>query len=73
MSGAGLVAQRLSSQVLLLGRPVFAGSDLVADMAPLDKSHAVVGVSCIKWKKMGMDVTSGPVFLSKKRRIGSRC
>ena len=40
-------------------------------MAPLGKSHAVVGVPRIKERKMGMDVSSGPVFLSKKRRIGS--
>ena len=33
-------------------------------------SHAVVGVPHIKQKKMGTDVSSGPVFLSKKRRIG---
>ena len=33
--------------------------------------HAVVGVSHIKWRKMGTDVSSGPVFLSKKWRIGS--
>ena len=43
------------------------------DMAPLGKSHAVVGVPHIKKRKMSMDVSSGPVFLSKKRRIGSRC
>ena len=41
------------------------------DMALLGKSHAVVGVPHIKERKMGTDVTSGPVFLSKKRRIGS--
>ena len=33
--------------------------------------HAVVA-SHIKWRKIGTDVSSGPVFLSKKRRIG-RC
>ena len=44
---------------------------LGADMAQL-ASHAMVGIPHIKWKKMGMDVSSGPVFLSKKRRIG-RC
>ena len=44
---------------------------LGADMAPLGKSHAVVGDPCIKWRKMGTDVSSGPVFLSEKRRIGS--
>ena len=36
-------------------------------------SHAVAGGPHMKWRKMGMDVSSGPVFLSKKRRIGSRC
>ena len=36
------------------------------DMALLGKSHAVVGIPHIKWRKMGMDVSSGPVFLSKK-------
>ena len=41
------------------------------DMTPLGKSHAVVGVPHVKWRKMGMDVSSGPVFLSKNRRIGS--
>ena len=34
-------------------------------------SHAVVGVPHIKRRKMGMDVSSGLVFLSEKRRIGS--
>ena len=37
------------------------------DMVPLDKSHAVVGIPRIKQRKMGMDVNSGPVFLSKNR------
>ena len=35
-------------------------------------SHAVAGVPHIKQRKMDTDVSSGPVFLSKKRRIGSR-
>ena len=35
-------------------------------------SHAVVGVPHIKWRKMGTDVSSEPVFLSKKRRISGR-
>ena len=34
-------------------------------------SHAVVGIPHIKWRKMGTDVSSGPVFLSGKRKIGS--
>ena len=37
----------------------------------LKAHHAVVGVPHIKWRKMGMDVSSGPAFLRKKRRIGS--
>ena len=41
------------------------------DMAPLGKSHAVAGVPRAKQRKMGTDVSSGPVFLSQKRRIGS--
>ena len=44
-----------------------------ADMAPLGKSHAVVGVPRVKRRKTGTNVSSGPVFLSKKRKIGSRC
>ena len=32
--------------------------------------HAVVGVPHIKWRKMGMDVSSGPVFLNKKEEDG---
>ena len=36
-------------------------------------SHAAADILHIKWRKMGMAVSSGPVFLSKKRRIGSRC
>ena len=51
------------------GSPVLI---LRVDMAPLGKGYAVVGVPHIKWRKMGRDVSSGPVFLSKKR-IGSRC
>ena len=36
-------------------------------------SDAVAGVPHRKWRKTTFDVSSGPVFLSKKRRIGSRC
>ena len=76
--GARLVAQQLSSHIPLLGIPGFSGLDpgcgqvqMGADVARLAKSHAVAGVPRIKWRKMGMDVSSGPVFLSKKRRSGS--
>ena len=37
-------------------------------MAPLSK-HAVVGVPHIKWRKMGTDVSSGPVFLKKEKEL----
>ena len=46
---------------------------LGVDMTPPGKSHAVAGVPYIKYRKLGTDVSSGTVFLSKKRRIGSRC
>ena len=41
------------------------------DVAPLAKCHAVVGIPHIKQRRMGTDVSSGSVFLSKKRSIGS--
>ena len=41
------------------------------DMAPLGKSYAVLGIPRMKQRKMGMDVSSGPGFLIKKKRIGS--
>ena len=41
-----------------------------ADLTHHLSSHAVPGVPHIKSRKMGMDVSSQPVFLSKKRRIG---
>ena len=31
-------------------------------------SHAVVGIPHIKWRKMGTDVSSGPVFLKEKQQ-----
>ena len=43
-----------------------------ADMAPLG-NPCCGSVPHIKYKKMGTDVSSGSVFLSKKRRIGGRC
>ena len=46
--GAGPVAQWLSSHVPLLSGPGFAGLGPGCDMALLGKSHAVVGVPCIK-------------------------
>ena len=35
-------------------------------------SHAVAGIPHINWREMGTSVSSGPVFLSKKRIVG-RC
>ena len=70
--GAGPVAQQLrvhvplrQPRVRLFGSQVWTWHHLA--------SHAVVDIPHIKWRKMGMDVSSGPVFLSKKSRIGSRC
>ena len=47
------------------GGPGFAGRILGSDWHFL-ASHAVAGIPHIKWRKMGMDVSSGPVFLSKR-------
>ena len=69
--GAVPVVQRLSSHIPLLGGPGSLVRIPGADMALLGKSHAVVGVPHIKQRKMGKDISSGPVFLSEKRRIGS--
>ena len=57
-----------SSASMAQGSPVWIPG---ADMALLGKSHAVAGIPHIKERKMDTDVSSGPVFLSKKRRIGS--
>ena len=69
--GAGPVAQGLSSHVLLQRPGLGWFGSWVRTWHRL-ASHAVVGVPHMKWRKMGTDVSSGPVFLSKKRRIGSR-
>ena len=61
----------VSAHVPLLARPGSPARIPGADMALLGKSHAVVGIPRIKYRKMGMDVSSGSVFLRKKRRIGS--
>ena len=68
--GAGLVAQRVSVHVPLRQPGVHQFRSWVWTGHPL-ASHAVVGVPHIKQRKMGMDVSSGPGFLSKKRRTGS--
>ena len=51
--------------------PEFAGSEPRLKPTTPQSSHAVVGVPNIKQRKMDMGVSSGPIFLSKKRRIGS--
>ena len=71
ISGVGPVAQQLSAHVPLWQPRVHQPGSRVQTWHCL-AGHAVVGVPHIKWKKMGMDVSSGPVFLSKKRRIGNR-
>ena len=70
ISGASLVAQRLSAHVPLQQPGVCQFGSQVWTWHHLT-SHAVVGVPHIKQRKMGMDVSSGPVFLSRKRRTGS--
>ena len=71
--GVAPVVQRLSAHILLQWPGVRRFGSQVQPWHCL-ASHAVVGVLHIKWRKMGTDVSSGPDFLSKKkRRIGSRC
>ena len=69
---AGPVAQQLSSHIPLRQPGVHQFGSRVQIRHRLAR-HAVVGVPRIKQRKMGTDVSSGLVFLSKKRRIGSRC
>ena len=47
------------------GGPGFASSDPACGPAHCLSSQAVAGVLRIKRRKMGMDVSSGPGFLSK--------
>ena len=70
--GASPVAQRLRVYVLLW-RPGIHRFGSRVQTWHLLSSHAVVGVPHIKERKMGTDVSSGSGFLSKKRKIGSRC
>ena len=69
---AGPVAQWLSWYILLRWPRVCQFGSQVRIWHHWS-NHAVVGIPRIKQRKMGMDVSSGPVFLSKKRWIGSRC
>ena len=70
--GARLVAQQLSLHVPLQRPRVCQFRSQVQTWHCL-ASHAVIDILHIKWRKMGTDVSSEPVFLSKKRRLGGRC
>ena len=69
---AGPVTQWLSSPFCFAGWR-FAGWDPGCRPTHHLSSQAVVGVPHIKQRKVGMDVSSGPIFLSKKRWFGGRC
>ena len=62
-----------SVHMFCFSSPGFTGSDPGCGHRHDSSSHAVVDVPHIKERKMGTDVSSGLVFLSKKRRIGGRC
>ena len=64
--GAGPVVQQLSVRVLLWQPGVCQFGSWVWTWHHL-KSHAAVGIPHIKYRKMGTDVSSGPVFLCKKK------
>ena len=57
--------QRLSAHVPLLQPRVRRFGSRVQTWQCL-ASHAVVGIPYRKWRKIGTDVSSGPIFLSKK-------
>ena len=66
---SGTVVKFAHSALTAWGSPVqILGADLCTTLS----SHTVADVPHIKQRKMGLDVRSGPVFLSKKRRIGGR-
>ena len=68
-------AQRHSSSVCVLhfSGPGFTSSDPRQGPVHCLSSHAVTGIPHIRYRKMSTDVSSGPVFLSKNRRIDGRC
>ena len=72
-SRAGPVVQQLSLHILLQWPRVHWFGSWVQTDAPLGKPYCGRRPTYKKKRKMGTDVTSGPVFLSKKRRIGSGC
>ena len=49
----------------------FASSDPGNGPTHRLSNHAVAGVPYIRQRKMGMDVSSWPIFLSQKRSVGS--
>ena len=52
--------------MLCFGGPEFAGSDPRHGCMHHLSSHAVAGIPNIKWKKMGTDVSSGPISSAKR-------
>ena len=64
--GVGLVAQWLSLHALLRRPRICHYRSRVWNCDRLS-SHAVAGVWHIKQRKMDTDISSGPVFLSKKK------
>ena len=70
--GAALVAQWLSVHIVLRRRRVRQFGSRMQTWLHL-AGHVAVGIPRIKQRKMGTGVSSGPVFLSKKKRIGGRC
>ena len=72
ISGAGLVAEWLSLHTLLHWPGVCWFGSRAWTYALLS-SHTVAGIPHIKWRKMGTDGSSGPIFVSKKRKIGGTC
>ena len=64
------MAQAVKCTRSAAGAPGFASSGPRHAPTHCLAGHAVA-VSHIKWRKMGMDVSSGPVFLSKKRKTGT--
>ena len=69
--GASLVAEQLSSHIPL-GQPRVHGFRSRVQTWHHLAHHAVVGIPHIKQRKMGTDVSSGPVFL-KKRKKKEKC
>ena len=71
IDGAGPVVQRLSSHVPLLGGLGFTGSDPGSGHDTAWQKPCYVRRPMNKVEEDGHDVSSGPGFLSGKRRIAS--